>query len=128
MEVVMASAAERSGNAGQLERSTHGDGGPDLSRLLPMLAAERLLRAVFLVGVGLIPLTHAHADWADLARRLIGQLGLDPSRNEIGRLISGLAGWGRNSTAGRGDCPSGTERWRPWRATGCCVVDGGASI
>lgn len=88
----MASAAKRSGKAGQLERSTHGDGGQDRSRLLPVLAAERLFRAVLLVGVGLILLTHAHADWADLARRLIGQLGLDPSRNEIGRLISGLAG------------------------------------
>jgi glyoxylase-like metal-dependent hydrolase (beta-lactamase superfamily II) len=100
----MASAAERSGNAGQLERSTRGDGGQDRSRLLPVLAAERLLRAVLLVGVGLILLTHAHADWADLARRLIGQLGLDPSRNEIGRLISGWLDWGRDSTAGRGDC------------------------
>jgi uncharacterized membrane protein (DUF2068 family) len=88
----MASAAKRSGKAGQLERFTHGDGGQDRSRLLPVLAAERLFRAVLLVGVGLILLTHAHADWADLARRLIGQLGLDPSRNEIGRLISGLAG------------------------------------
>ena len=90
----MASAAKRSGKAGQLEPSTHGDGGQDRSRLLPVLAGERLFRAVLLVGVGLILLTHAHADWADLARRLIGQLGLDPSRNEIGRLISGLAGLG----------------------------------
>jgi hypothetical protein len=59
LQVVMASAAERSGNAGQLERSTRGDGGQDRSRLLPVLAAERLLRAVLLVGVGLILLTHA---------------------------------------------------------------------
>jgi hypothetical protein len=51
----MASAAERSGNAGQLERSTRGDGGQDRSRLLPVLAAERLLRAVLLVGVGFDP-------------------------------------------------------------------------
>jgi hypothetical protein len=124
----MASAAEWSGNAGQLERSTRGDGGQDRSRLLPVLAAERLLRAVLLVGVGLILPTHAHADWADLARRLIGQLGLDSSRNEIGRLISGLAGLGPRQYSGTGRLPSGTERWRPWRATGCCVVDGGARI
>ena len=49
MEGVMASAAERSGKAGQLKRSTHGDGGQDRSRLLPVLAAERLFRAVLLV-------------------------------------------------------------------------------
>ena len=124
----MASAAKRSGKAGQLKRSTHGDGGQDRSRLLPVLAAERLFRAVLLVGVGLILLTHAHADWADLARRLIGQLGLDPSRNEIGRLIQGWLDWGRDRYSGAGRLPSGTERWRPWRATGCCAVDGGASI
>jgi hypothetical protein len=59
---------------------------------------------------GLILLTHAHADWADLARRLIGQLGLDSSRNEIGRLISGLAGLGPRQYSGTGRLPSGTER------------------
>ena len=63
-----------------------------------------------------ILLTHAHADWADLARRLIGQLGLDSSRNEIGRLISGLAGLGPRQYSETGRLPSGTERWRPWRA------------
>ena len=90
----MASAAERSGKAGELERSTREDGGQDQSQLLPLLAAERTLRAVLLVGVGVILLTHVHTDWADLARRFIGRLGFDPSRNEIGRLISGLAGFG----------------------------------
>jgi len=55
---------------------------------------ERGLRAVVLIGVGLILVTHAHADWADLARRFAEQVGLDPSRNETGRLVSRLAGFG----------------------------------
>ncbi|MGH3783173.1 MAG: DUF2127 domain-containing protein [Pseudonocardiaceae bacterium] len=59
-----------------------------------MLAVERGLRAVLLVGVGLILLTHTHTDWADPARRFAEQIGLDPSRNETGRLISRLAGFG----------------------------------
>jgi uncharacterized membrane protein (DUF2068 family) len=54
---------------------------------------ERALRAVVLIGVGLILLTHAHTDWAELARRFAEQIGLDPSRNETGRLVSRLAGF-----------------------------------
>ncbi|MDQ2789956.1 MAG: DUF2127 domain-containing protein [Actinomycetota bacterium] len=65
----------------------------DQSRLLPVLAVERMLRAVLLVGVGLILLTHTHTDWTDLARRFAEHVGLDPSRNETGRLISRLAGF-----------------------------------
>jgi uncharacterized membrane protein (DUF2068 family) len=61
--------------------------------LLPVLAVERALRAVVLIGVGLILLTHTHTDWADLARRFAEQIGFDPS-NETGRLISRLAGFG----------------------------------
>lgn len=34
----------------------------DQSRLLPVLAVERVLRAVVLVGVGIILLTHTHTD------------------------------------------------------------------
>jgi uncharacterized membrane protein (DUF2068 family) len=59
-----------------------------------VLAVERVIRAVLLIGIGLILLTHTHADWADLARGFIGRVGLDPSRNETGRLISHLAGLG----------------------------------
>jgi uncharacterized membrane protein (DUF2068 family) len=75
------------------EQSGQHDGSTDQSRLLPLLAVERGLRAVVLLGVGLILLTHAHTDWADLARRFAEQVGLDPSRNETGRLISRLAGF-----------------------------------
>jgi uncharacterized membrane protein (DUF2068 family) len=90
----MASAVERSGEVDAPEQSIREDGGQDRSRLLPVLAVERVIRAALLIGVGLIVLTHAHADWADLARRFVGRVGLDPSRNETGRLISHLAGLG----------------------------------
>lgn len=90
----MASAAGRSGKAYVPEQSSRGDGAKDRSWLLPVFAVERLLRAVILISVGLILLTHAHADWADLARRFAERVGLDPSHNETGRLISGLGGFG----------------------------------
>ncbi|MBW0010906.1 MAG: DUF2127 domain-containing protein, partial [Pseudonocardiales bacterium] len=89
----MTSAAERSSNTDAREQSAQRGGAQEQGRLLPVLAVERMLRAVLLVGVGLVLLTHAHTDWADLARRFAEQVGLDPSRNETGRLISRLAGF-----------------------------------
>jgi uncharacterized membrane protein (DUF2068 family) len=64
------------------------------SRLLPWLAAERGLRAVALIGAGLILVTHIHADWGELARGLAERAGLDPSRNITGRVTSGLLSFG----------------------------------
>ena len=64
------------------------------SRILPLLAAERVLRAVLLIGIGLVLLTHPHTDWAAAAQHGASLAGLDPSGNESGRLISGLAGFG----------------------------------
>lgn len=90
----MASAAKQAGKAATPERSSKRKESQDQSRLLPVLAVERSLRAVLLAGVGLILLTHRHTDWADLARRFTEQVGLDPSRNETGRLISKLGGFG----------------------------------
>ncbi|PZS38111.1 MAG: hypothetical protein DLM62_15540 [Pseudonocardiales bacterium] len=89
----MASAAEPPRSFDPPARSARNQGAADQSRLLPVLAVERTLRAVVLVGVGLILLTHTHTDWADPARRFAEQVGLDPSRNETGRLISRLAGF-----------------------------------
>jgi uncharacterized membrane protein (DUF2068 family) len=90
----MAPAAERPGTAGAAERSADHHGSKDQDRLLPLLAVERGLRATVLIGVGLILLTHSHTDWVDLGRRFAEQVGLDPSRNETGRLIARLAGFG----------------------------------
>jgi len=76
-----------------------GVGGGDQSKLLPLLAVERVLRAVILIGVGLILLTHVHADWVDTGRRFAERVGLDPSRNETGKLITRLAGFGPQQAA-----------------------------
>ncbi|PZS22737.1 MAG: hypothetical protein DLM61_25365 [Pseudonocardiales bacterium] len=46
----------------------------------------------------MILLSHTHTDWTDLARRFVERVGLDPSRNETGRLISRLAGFGPRQT------------------------------
>ncbi len=40
--------------------------------MLPVLAVERALRALALIGIGVILVTHAHADWVDLVRRVGG--------------------------------------------------------
>ena len=90
----MVSDAGKAGSAGtsQQPRPVRGEG--DQSRVLPLLAAERLLRAVLLVGVGLILLTHAHTDWMAVAGDFAARAGLDPSRNQTGRFISSLAGFG----------------------------------
>jgi uncharacterized membrane protein (DUF2068 family) len=90
----MVPAAKQPGKTDAPERSSRNDSAQDQSRLLPVLAVERTLRAMLLIGVGLILLTHAHTDWTDLARRLAQQLGLDPNHNETGRLISRLAEFG----------------------------------
>ncbi len=89
---MVSAGKQQPGKAYAPQRSARSDGAQDQGRLLPVLAVERMLRAVLLVGVGLILLTHVHTDWADLVRRFAEQVGLDPSRNETGRLISRLAG------------------------------------
>ena len=74
-----------------------------------MLAVERVIRAILLMGVGLLLLTHTHADWAEVARGFVGRVRLDPSRNETGRLISHLAGLGPRQARRDGALPSGAE-------------------
>jgi uncharacterized membrane protein (DUF2068 family) len=91
----------RGARAGATTRpgSSDASGGATQSRLLPVLAGERGLRAVVLIGIGLILLTHLHTDWADTARRLIDRAGLDPSGNETGKLISSLTTVGPRQAA-----------------------------
>lgn len=68
--------------------------GRDESRLLPFLAAERAVRALLLIAVGVALLTHAHTDWASLGRRTAARFGLDPSGNTTGRVIERLGSLG----------------------------------
>ncbi|MHB8242321.1 MAG: DUF2127 domain-containing protein [Solirubrobacteraceae bacterium] len=56
-------------------------------RLLPWIAAERGFRAVVLVVVGIVLVTHPHANWASEVANFAQRLGLDPKDNWIHRLI-----------------------------------------
>jgi uncharacterized membrane protein (DUF2068 family) len=56
-------------------------------RLLPWIAAERGVRAIVLVAVGLVLVTHPHANWASEVAHLAQRLGLDPKDNWIQRLV-----------------------------------------
>jgi uncharacterized membrane protein (DUF2068 family) len=56
-------------------------------RLLPWIAAERAFRAVVLVAVGLVLVSHPHANWASEITHLGARLGLDPKSNWFQKLI-----------------------------------------
>jgi uncharacterized membrane protein (DUF2068 family) len=66
------------------------DGGTRHDRLLPWIAAERALRALVLIAVGIALATHPHADWAGEVSHLATRLGLDPKSNGIRKVIQDL--------------------------------------
>ena len=57
------------------------------SRLLPWIAAERAFRAVVLLAVGIVLVTHPHANWGAEIARLAGKLGQNPKDNWFKRII-----------------------------------------
>lgn len=57
-------------------------------RLLPWIAAERALRAVLLLAIGAVLVTHTHTDWGRAIADIARTLGLDPSRNGIRRITT----------------------------------------
>jgi uncharacterized membrane protein (DUF2068 family) len=60
-------------------------------RLLPWIAAERTFRAVVLLAVGIVLVTHPHANWASDIAHLAQHLGLDPKENWIQRIINDVS-------------------------------------
>lgn len=56
-------------------------------RLLPWIAAERAFRALVLVVVGLVLVSHPHTNWAGDISHLAQRLGLDPRANWIQRIV-----------------------------------------
>jgi uncharacterized membrane protein (DUF2068 family) len=56
-------------------------------RLLPWIAAERALRAVVLLAVGLVLVTHPQADWASEISSVGRRLGLDPNGTGMRKVI-----------------------------------------
>lgn len=59
-------------------------------RLLPWIAAERTVRAVLLVGVGVALLTHTHTDWSGWFHHLARSLGFGPDGGTVGRIAGKL--------------------------------------
>ena len=58
------------------------------SRLvIRLIAAERLIRGVLLIGAGIYLVTHSHNDFGRLADRLARAVELDPRRPFIHRII-----------------------------------------
>ena len=55
--------------------------------LLGWIAAERALRALVLLAVGIVLLTHPNTDWAGEITHLARKLGLDPKSNWIQRIL-----------------------------------------
>ncbi len=60
--------------------------GASQDRLLPLIAAERALRAIVLITVGVVLVSHVHTDWGKAVTNTARHLGFDPSRNGIQRL------------------------------------------
>ncbi len=56
-------------------------------RLLPWIAAERAFRALVLLAVGLVLVTHPHADWSSEIAGFGRHLGLDPNGTGMRKVI-----------------------------------------
>ena len=67
------------------EKRSRGD------RLLPWIATERALRCVILVTLGVVLVTHPHADYGSDVSRLATHLGFNPASNGIRQLSDAAA-------------------------------------
>ncbi len=56
-------------------------------RLLPWIAAERGLRALLLFAVGIVLITHPHANWAFEVRRLARESGLATNSAVVRKIL-----------------------------------------
>jgi uncharacterized membrane protein (DUF2068 family) len=61
--------------------------GAQHDRLLPWIAAERAFRAIVLIALGAVLVSHPHANWANDISHLAQRLGLDPKDNWIQKII-----------------------------------------
>jgi uncharacterized membrane protein (DUF2068 family) len=67
-----------------LEKRSRGD------RLLPWIAAERTLRAIVLLLVGIALIANPHHDWGKTLANFARDFGLNPSSNGIEKIIHRL--------------------------------------
>jgi uncharacterized membrane protein (DUF2068 family) len=70
--------------------SSQGSQGPRHDRLLPWIAAERGLRAVVLITLGVVLITHPQTNWAEAITHLANQSGLNPSSNVMRKIIDAV--------------------------------------
>ena len=63
-------------------------------RLLPWIAAERAFRALVLLVIGIVLLTHPHTNWASEIESLIQKMGLNPKGNWTRKLLDKVASIG----------------------------------
>jgi uncharacterized membrane protein (DUF2068 family) len=59
-------------------------------RLLPWIAAERGVRAIVLIVLGVVLITHPDTNWSAEITHLAHQWGLDPSRNVVRKVIDAV--------------------------------------
>jgi len=64
---------------------------PRGDRLLPWIAAERGIRALLLLVVGIVLLTHLHENWAHDLTDLTREAGLNPKSNWVQRILHDAA-------------------------------------
>ncbi len=64
------------------------DEGARHDRLLPWIAAERTIRSIVLLAIGVVLITHPHTNWGNSITNLARHLGFDPSRNGIQKIIA----------------------------------------
>src|SRR5437763_7622490 len=57
-------------------------------RLLPWIAAERTVRALLLIAVGVVLLANLHHDYGGSVRHVARSFGLDPTRGGIQRFAA----------------------------------------
>ncbi len=59
-------------------------------RLLPWIAAERGLRSLVLIVLGIVLLSHPHANWAQVVKNLANDSGLNPSGNVVRKILEAV--------------------------------------
>ncbi len=82
------STADSSGQTQSKAEGDRGDEGARHDRLLPWIAAERSVRGVLLLAIGLVLITHPHTNWGQTITNFARHLGFDPSHNGIHKVIA----------------------------------------
>jgi len=81
--------ATRGGGSTRPRKHGHSaNSGSGHDRILLLIAIERTIRAIVLVAIGIVLVTHPHTNWANTISNLAHDLGFDPRRNGIEKIIA----------------------------------------